>query len=160
MSELSTHLQTVRKLKPFIDALDALTKMGELLQSMEGQVASAEARLAKANAERDAALADADSARAFATATAAKAKEDAEAAKVSADRLIAEAKDQAETIVLDAGSKASTVLAEASDLVTKREAEIKRLDVIVAAKNADAAALEKRVADARATLRKLAEGVG
>lgn len=155
---LTAHIQTVRKLKPFLEAFTALQAIAEVAESSEQTLARNEARLADARLALQSAQADADSARTFAADHVAKAKEEAEIILAKARAALAEAKDQAETIVLDSGSKASAQLADAAELVGKREAEMKALDEAIAAKAAECAALDKRIADARATLRRFAEG--
>jgi len=158
MSTLSTQIQTVRKLKPFLEALDVLMNMAVILDGAEKRVASLEVAEQRAKQGVDAARADADSARAFATEHVANAKAVAAAILDKASAVLEEAKDEAETLILDASSKATAQLADAEKMVARREAEVIEIDNALIARRNELASIETRLQNAKAAARKALEG--
>lgn len=154
---LSSHIQTVRKLKPFLDAASALVEMAEKLQGLDQQVIDAEARVARARQDEDSAKALADIARATASETVAKAKEESERIALASEANLALAQKQMQALVLETETKTAKQLSESVALMAKHEESANALHEAVKSKLAEAEALDARIAAARETIRKQLE---
>lgn len=154
---LSTHIQTVRKLKPFLDAAASLIEMAERLQSLDQQVIDGEARVTRARQDADSAKAYADSARAFSVEHIAKAKAEAVKIEAAAGAILADAKDRAEAAAMAEKNAGLEIARRAADKVAKLEAEAQVLSEAVAARASECAALDSKITAARETIRKQLE---
>ena len=154
---LSTHIQTVRKLKPFLEAFTAMLAMADTLETAEQRILAIQADETKAKQAADSARADASQARTFAADTVAKAKAEADEIAGKAQSVLADAKDDADNIRASAQGDAQATVKRADAKVASLEAEAATLAEAIKAKAAECAALDKRIADNRAILRKQAE---
>lgn len=154
---LSTHIQTVRKLKPFLDAAASLVEMADRLQGLDQQVIDGEARVVRARQDADSAKADADSARAFAIEHIAKAKAEAEAITQTAKANAVKAEADATETLIAGRNAADSIVRQAEAKAAKLEAEAASLSESVKAKVAELASLDTRIARARETIRKQLE---
>jgi cell division septum initiation protein DivIVA len=162
---LNQHINAARKLRPVIQSVSALLALADQLEDFDRKLSVARAQLAEVETARAAAEAAAHAARVAAdevrTAAAEEAKATVAAGKAAAGivqndaaRYLAEAEAKAGALVADAVNKRR----ELEALNAKLANTATELTEGLRAKRTEAVALDKRIADARATLRRFAEG--
>lgn len=155
--DLNTHIQAVRKLKPFLDAAVALGELADKMQGAQGHLASVEKDLATARAETVSAIASAGKAKIDAAEIIAQANVEAAGIRKSTEALLADARVKAARIAFNADAEASDKIATAQRQLMEKQAMLASVTKTLSEKAGEIAALDGRIFAAREAMRKLLE---
>ena len=152
---LSDSIQSIRKLKPFLDAMEEVLAVADQLQSAQSTIDGSIARVASARSDLESLTQETSALEAIAKQAAA----DARASAAKGDAAIEEARSKADTIIAKAKASAAEIAQQTAAKATKVAeasiAESKAVHEGAAKARTELAELNAKIAEARSFIAKM-----